>query len=185
MLKSLAANWGVVLVRGIFAIAMGILAIMIPGITLISLVMVYGAFTVAEGLAAVWIGLRARHERGVWWEMVASGLLAILAGILITVWPGLTAVVFVTVIGIFAALRGAIEIVAAIQLRKVIDDEWMLILSGAVSLLFGGMLILRPWEGAIAMGILIGAFMIFFGVMMVGLALRLRQLSHRLRQAGA
>lgn len=115
--------------------------------------------------------------------MVASGVLAILAGILIAAWPGLTAMVFVILIGVFAILRGAIEIVAAIQLRKVIDDEWMLILSGAVSLLFGGILIVKPGEGAIAMVLLIGAFMIAVGAMTVGLALRLRHLSRRFQDA--
>lgn len=183
MLKSLAANWWVVLVRGIFAVLMGILAIMLPGITLMSLLFVYGVFAISDGITAIWIGLKARHDRRIWWEMVAGGGLAILAGLIAALWPGLTAMVFVVLIGIFAIIRGIVEIVAAIQLRKVIDDEWMLIVSGVISLLFGLILVAKPGEGAIAMVLLIGAFMIAIGAMMIGLAMRLRHLSKRLNAA--
>lgn len=180
MLKSLAANWWVVLVRGILAVLMGILAIMMPGITLMSLLFVYGVFVISDGIAAIWIGFQARHERRIWWEMVVCGVLAIMAGLAVSFWPGLTAMVFVMLIGIFAIARGIFEIIAAIQLRKVIDDEWMLVVSGVVSILFGGMLVAKPGEGAIAMVLLIGAFMIAVGAMTIGLAMRLRHVSKRL-----
>jgi uncharacterized membrane protein HdeD (DUF308 family) len=115
-----------------------------------------------------------------WWEMVACGVLAIIAGLVVAVWPAMTAMFLVGLIGIFAVIRGITEIVAAIQLRKFIDDEWMLIISGIVSVLFGGILIARPGEGAIAMVLLIGAFMIAIGAMTIGLAMRLRHLSKRI-----
>lgn len=184
MLKSLADHWWVVFVRGLCAVIMGILAVMLPGITLVSLLMVYGVFAIADGITAIWIGLKARHERRIWWEMVISGALAIFAGILVSAWPGLTAMIFVIMIGVFAIMRGVMEIVAAIQLRKVIDDEWMLILSGIISILFGGMLVAKPGEGAIAMVLLIGAFMIAIGAMTIGLALRLRHISRRWHEHG-
>lgn len=184
MLKSLADNWWMVLIRGLFAVIMGIVAIMWPGITVMSLLMVYGIFTIADGITAIWIGVAAKHGQRIWWEMVATGVLAILAGLVAALWPGLTAMVFVVMIGVFAIIRGVFEIVAAIQLRKVIDDEWMLILSGVISVLFGGMLVARPGEGAIAMVLLIGAFMIAIGAMMIGLAMRLRHVSKRLHEHG-
>lgn len=184
MLKKLADNWWVVLFRGLFAVIMGILAVMMPGITLVSLLMVYGAFTIADGITAIWIGVAARHGERIWWEMVATGALAILAGLVVSLWPGLTAMVFVVMIGIFAIIRGVFEIIAAIQLRKVIDDEWMLIFSGVVSVLFGGMLVIRPGEGAIAMVLLIGAFMIAIGAMTVALSMRLRHISKRMHEHG-
>jgi uncharacterized membrane protein HdeD (DUF308 family) len=169
MLKSLADNWWMVLIRGLFAVIMGVLAIMMPGITLMTLLMVYGAFTVADGITAIWIGVAAKHGQRIWWEMVATGVLAILAGLVVSLWPGLTAMVFVVMIGVFAIIRGVFEIVAAIQLRKVIDDEWMLILSGVIS---------------VAMVLLIGAFMIAIGAMMIALAMRLRHLSKRMHEHG-
>lgn len=184
MLKTLAENWWVVFLRGLFAVIMGILAIMMPGITLVSLLMVYGVFTIADGITAIWIGVAARHGQRIWWEMVATGALAILAGLTVSLWPGITAMIFVVMIGVFAMFRGVFEIIAAIQLRKVIDDEWMLVLSGVVSLLFGGMLVARPGEGAIAMVLLIGAFMVAIGAMTIGLAMRLRHLSKRMHEHG-
>jgi uncharacterized membrane protein HdeD (DUF308 family) len=163
---------------------MGILAVMMPGITLVSLLMVYGAFTVADGITAIWIGVKARHDQRVWWEMIAAGVMAILAGLVVSLWPGLTAMIFVVMIGIFAIIRGVLEIIAAIQLRKVIDDEWMLVISGVISILFGGMLVAKPGQGAIAMVLLIGAFMIAIGAMTIGLSLRLRHISKRWHEHG-
>jgi len=179
MLEALARDWWVVVLRGVSAILMGTLAIMLPGITLVSLLFVYGVFTIADGITAIWLGVNARHGQRIWWEMVVGGVIAIFAGLVAAFWPGLTIMVFVILIGIAAVIRGVIEIVAAIHLRKVIDDEWMLILSGVVSVLFGGMLISKPGEGAIAMVLLIGAFMIAVGAMTVGLGLRLRNVAKR------
>lgn len=180
MLEMLARRWWVVLIRGLAAIGLGTLAVLWPGTTMLSLLFVFGAFTVADGLTALWLGFSAPRDGRVWWEMVAVGAVAILFGLAVALLPGLTAVFFVYLIGFFAILRGVTEIAAAIQLRHVIDDEWMLILSGAVSILFGFMLIVRPGEGAIAMVLLIGAFMIAAGAMTVALALRLRHISQRL-----
>lgn len=184
MLELLAQRWWLVLIRGIAAIVLGVLAVLWPGITMLTLLFVFGAFTVADGITAIWLGVTARHGGRVWWEMVAAGVLAILFGLVASLLPGLTAIVFVYLIAFFAILRGVVEIAAAIQLRKVIDDEWMLVLSGVVSLLFGGMLMIRPGEGAIAMVLLIGAFMIAAGGMAIALALRLRHLAQRLRAHG-
>lgn len=182
MLELLARRWGIVLCRGISAILMGTVTVLWPGMTITILLFLFGAFTVADGITAVWLGLSAKHGSRVWWEMVAAGAIAIVAGFIAAIWPGLTAMAFVFLIGIFALVRGATEIVAAIHLRKVIDDEWMLVLSGIVSLLFGGILVARPGDGALAMAFLIGAFMIAVGAMTVGLALRLRQLAQKLER---
>lgn len=185
MLHLLARKWWLVLIRGILAIALGVSAILMPGITLMSVLFVFGAFTAGDGLTALWLGFSTRHNGRIWWEMAALGALAVAAGVVAAVWPGLTALVLVYLIAISAILRGVFEIAAAIQLRKVIDDEWLLILSGAVSLLFGGMLLAKPGEGAIAMVLLIGAFMIAVGGMTVALALRLWQMHRHLGKHSA
>ena len=185
MLQLLARNWWVVLLRGVLAIALGVSAILMPGVTLMSVLFVYGAFTAGDGLTALWLGFTSKHEGRIWWEMVALGVLAIIAGTTAALYPGLTALVLVYLIAFSAIVRGVFEIAAAIQLRKVIDDEWLLVLSGVVSLLFGGILIAKPGEGAIAMVLLIGAFMIAVGGMTVALALRLRHLHGKLKQHSA
>lgn len=180
MLELLARRWWLVLIRGITAILFGILAILWPELTLLALLFMFGAFTVADGLTALWIGFTAKNGGRVWWEMVVAGVLAILFGLFVALQSELTAITLVYVIGVFAVLRGAIEIAAAIQLRKAIDDEWMLVLSGVISLLFGGILLIRPGDGALAMVQLIGAFTIAAGGMTIALALRLRHLAQRL-----
>ncbi len=181
MLELLARRWWLVLIRGIVAILMGIVAVLWSEITLVVLFFLFGAFVVSDGITAVWVGFTARSDGRVWTEMIAAGVIAIPFGVIAAVFPELTAITFVYVIAVFAIIRGVMEIAAAIQLRKVIDDEWMLVLAGVVSLLFGGILILRPGEGAIAMVLLIGAFMIAIGGMTVAFALRLRHVNQRLQ----
>jgi uncharacterized membrane protein HdeD (DUF308 family) len=114
--------------------------------------------------------------------MVVLGLLAIVTGIVVAFWPKLTAEILVLLIAASAIVRGVFEIAAAIQLRKVIDDEWMLVLSGVMSLLFGVLFFANPREGALALMLLCGAFMIAVGGMMVALSLRLHHLHRRLAQ---
>lgn len=185
MLELLASRWWVVLLRGIAAIGFGILAVLWPGLTLLTLIFVFGAFTVGDGIMAVGLGAATRHEGRIWWEMVALGVLAIIAGATAALLPGATALVIVYVIAISAIVRGVMEIAAAIQLRRVIDDEWILAISGVLSLLFGGILIAHPGEGALAMVLFIGAWMIAVGAMAVALALRLRHLNQRLSGGAA
>lgn len=182
MLVFLTTRWPVVLARGIACVLVGVLSVLWPGPTLWTLIVLFGAFAAADGLAALWLGFSARANGRVWWEMVLLGAAVLLAGAAALAWPGLTAVVFVTWIGVSALVRGALEISAAIQLRKVLDDEWLMVLSGGVSILFGAILLTKPAEAALALLLLIGAWMIVVGVMLIGLALRLRSLGRRLDQ---
>lgn len=183
MLVPLTLRWPVLLARGIACVLIGVLSVLWPGPTLWTLIVLFGAFTAADGLTAVWLGFSLRANGRIWWEMVVLGAAVLLAGAAALAWPGLTAVVFVTLIGVSALIRGVLEITAAIQLRKVLDDEWLMVLSGGVSILFGLMLLIKPAEGALAMVLLIGAWMIVVGVMVIGLALRLRNLGRRLEQS--
>ncbi len=185
MLSLLARRWWVVLIRGLAAILLGVSAVLMPGVTLMSVLFVFGAFTVGDGLMAIIMGFSTHHNGRIWWEEVLLGLLAIIAGAVAALLPGVTALVLVYIIAISAIIRGVFEIAAAIQLRKVIDDEWILVLAGVVSLLFGSILLIRPGEGAIAMVILIGAYMIAVGAMIVAFSLRLRHVHQRLQQHAA
>jgi uncharacterized membrane protein HdeD (DUF308 family) len=123
------------------------------------------------------LGLRGEPDGTVWWTMILFGFLAIAAGIAALAWPGLTALVLVTIIAVSAVVRGVLEIAAAFALRKEIDDEWVLGLSGLLSLAFGILLLVRPGEGALALVLLIGAYMVAIGVMAVALSLRLRKMA--------
>ncbi len=178
MLTTVCKRWWVLLVRGIAAILFGICAIAWPGLTLLYLVTLFGVFSIVDGVAALILGFRGEADGTVWWTMVTLGVLAIAAGIVAFAWPGVTLYVLATIIAISALVRGTFEIYAAITLRKEIDDEWILGLSGAMSVIFGALIMFRPGAGLLALTLLIGAYMLALGVFAIALALRLRMM-HR------
>jgi uncharacterized membrane protein HdeD (DUF308 family) len=177
MLASLARNWWVVLFRGICAVLFGIVAFACPGITLASLVIVYGVYAIIDGWSAIAIGLSDDADGVPWWQMILVGVLSIVAGVLTFQWPGITAVALLAVIAAWSIVRGIVEIVAAIRLRTVIDNEWLLILSGACSIAFGAILVVRPGAGALAVVWIIGSYAIVFGLLTTALAFKLRSLN--------
>jgi uncharacterized membrane protein HdeD (DUF308 family) len=189
MLQTICDRWWVLLIRGLCAIALGVLMIAMPGVTLPSLVWLFAIFIIADGVASVILGFRGEADGTVWWTMVFLGALAILAGLVASgmalTQPVLTAITVALVIGISAIVRGVFEIVAAIRLRKLIEDEWVLALSGLLSIMFGILIVARPDAGVIAIGILIGAFMLTLGVLAVVLSLRLRKVGQELTAATA
>ena len=179
MLTTACKRWWVLMVRGLAAIALGICAIVWPGLSLVSLVFLFGTFSIIDGIAAIILGLRGEADGTVWWTMVILGLLAIGAGVTAFAWPGLSLLVLATIIAISAIARGAFEIFAAITLRKELDDEWILGLSGAMSIIFGGLIMFRPGAGLIAISLLIGAYMLALGVFAIALSLRLRMMNRK------
>jgi uncharacterized membrane protein HdeD (DUF308 family) len=166
-------SWWLVLLRGIFAILFGVLAFVWPGLTLIALVTLYGIYAIADGAVALYAALSGGAPVSRWWLLFA-GLLGLAIGIVTLVWPGITALALLVCIAVWALVRGVFEIVSAIQLRKVIDNEWWLIGSGMLSVLFGVLMLAAPGAGAIALVWVIGAYSIAFGCLLVALALRLR-----------
>jgi uncharacterized membrane protein HdeD (DUF308 family) len=167
------------MVRGLAAIALGICAMVLPEVTLIALVFLFGTFTIIDGIAAILLGFRGEADGTVWWTMVILGLVAVAAGIAAFAWPDLTLLVLATIIAVSAIVRGTFEIYAAIALRKELDDEWILGLSGAMSVIFGALIMFRPGAGLIAITLLIGAYMLALGVFAIALALRLRMMGRK------
>lgn len=183
MLDTICRRWWVMLLRGVVAIVIGFLAIAWPGITLIALVALFAAFSILDGLFGIFLGFRGESDGTVWWTMVFLGILSLVAGFVAIFYPGLTLLVAATIIGIAAIVRGAFEIYAAIRLRHEIDDEWILGLSGAMSAIFGLLILWRPGAGLIAIALLIGAYMMALGVFGVALALRLRKMGQTMQAA--
>jgi uncharacterized membrane protein HdeD (DUF308 family) len=176
MLSTIMQRWWILLLRGVSATVFGVLAIVWPGITLLTLVIIYGAVALIDGIAGIALGVRGGVGGRTWWEMILLGLLGVIAGVVTFVWPGLTAVVLLFIIALWAIVRGILEIIGAITLRKIIQGEWLLILSGVLSVGFGVLLLLQPAAGALAVMWLIGIYMIAFGVTTIALSLRLRRL---------
>lgn len=177
MVHALAKNWWMLLLRGIAAIIFGVLAFAWPGMTLLTLIMFYGAFALIDGVLAIIAAITGGAPAPRWWLAVV-GLLGIATGFLMFAMPGLTALVLLYFIGGWAVATGIFQIIGAIRLRKEIDDEWYLILGGVVSVLFGIGVMMAPGAGALALLWVIGAYAVIIGAIMVALAFRLRKFAH-------
>jgi len=168
------------MLRGIAAIVAGIVAVALPAPTLISLMWVFGIFAIADGAASVVLGMRGEADGTVWWTMVMLGMLAIAAGVLAFLTPLVAALALLSIIAAASILRGVFEIIVAIKLRKHIDDEWIIALSGLLSIAVGVVLIAKPGAGMVALVLLIGVYMMALGAMFIALSLRLRKIQHKL-----
>ena len=146
----LRRTWWILLMRGLFAIAFGILTWVLPGVSLAALVLLFGAYVMADGLLGVWSAVAGRKEHEHWWVLLLIGLLGIAVGLLTFLAPGVTALVLLFYIAIWAIATGVLQIVVAIRLRKEIRGEWLLVLGGLASVLFGVLLVAKPAAGALA-----------------------------------
>jgi uncharacterized membrane protein HdeD (DUF308 family) len=172
----LASTWDMFLVRGILAILFGIATLLMPGITLIVLVVLFGAYALVDGIILSILAFKNRKNDSNWWLMLLTGLVSIAAGVVTFVWPGITTVSLFYVIVAWAIFTGIFEVLYAIQFRKEIEGEWLLVLDGILSVGFGILLIAQPIPGALAVLWLIGVYAIAYGAMLVVLAFRLRNL---------
>ena len=175
--KLLVRNWWAVGLRGLLAILFGILALVVPGITLIVLIAFFGAYVLIDGIVAIYLAIRGRENNRNWGWLLVEGIAGVLIGIITFRWPGVTTFVLLAFIAAWAIITGVMEIFEAIELRRVIDNEWLLILSGAASVLFGVLLLLFPSGGALALVWLIGIFALIFGILLLVLSWRLRAMS--------
>ena len=176
LLEGLAKNWWLILARGICAIIFGVLAFIWPEITLLTLVVLYGLFALADGVLSLLAAITS--DKGDtpaprWWLAIV-GLLGIAAGVVTLLWPGMTAVVLLVFIALWSIATGAMEIVGAIKLRKEISDEWLLIAAGTLAVLFGLALLAWPAAGALGLILVIGSFAIVYGALLISFAMRLR-----------
>lgn len=165
------------LIRGIVGVAIGMLAILWPAITIAVLVGIFAVYALIDGIMNLIIGLDRSAVQGRSWAHIVQGILGIVAAVLTFVWPGITALVLVLFIGSWAILTGVLEIVAAIRLRKVITGEWLLALSGLLSVAFGVLVLAFPGAGAIGIAFILGAYAAAAGVVLIALGVRLRTLA--------
>ena len=176
-------GWWLLLLRGIVAIAFGVLTWLRPGISAVALVILFGAYAFADGVLGTWAAIAGRADHEYWWLVLLRGLLGIGVGILAFIEPGIVALALLFYIAIWAIATGVLEIATAIRLRREIRGEWLLILSGLLSVVFGVVLIAHPGAGALAVLWLIAAFAITFGILLVILAFRARGFVRRVATA--
>ncbi|HLW48680.1 MAG TPA: HdeD family acid-resistance protein [bacterium] len=182
MVQVLARNWWALALRGVAALVFGLIALLMPGLTLVALVILFGAYSLVDGVFAVAAAVRAAETHHRWAWLLVEGLTGILTGIITFLWPGITAIVLLYLIALWAIVTGVLEVVAGFNLRGHLANEWLLLLGGVASIIFGVVLILQPMAGALALTWLIGLYALVFGVLMLILAFRMR--GHSLPPAG-
>ena len=174
LVRQFAAYWWLFVVRGVIAIIFGIVALVWPSITVLALVTLFGAYVIVDGFFSVVHALRG--EGRVRWALLVWGLISVAAGIVVLIWPAITAMVLVYVIAIWAIVTGVVEIAAAVAFRKEITNEWALALGGVLSVAVGAFMLVAPGSGAVALVWLIGAYAIALGIVLIGAGLQLRRL---------
>jgi len=160
-----------VLVLAIFAQLFGLLTFFLPGITLVTLVLLFGAYALVDGLFNLLAFFRVASHH---WALLIEGVIGIIAGLVTFTWPTITAIALLYLIAFWAIFTGVFEIVAAIRLRKLIANERLLLLMGAPSALFGLLILFAPCAGALAIVLWIGVYALMFGIVLLALAFRLR-----------
>jgi uncharacterized membrane protein HdeD (DUF308 family) len=162
----------VLIMRGIVGITLGVLAVMWPAITLVVLVSIFAFYALLDGATNFVLGLNRSHGRS--WAHVVQGLVGIGVAVLAFLWPNLTAIALVLFIAAWAIVTGILELIAAVRLRKMIRGEWLLALSGVMSLAFGVLVFAFPGAGAIGIAWILGIYAASAGIVLVTLGLRLR-----------
>ncbi len=182
MIEIIINKWWVFFLRGLVAIVFGVLALIWPQITLLTLVILFGAFILLDGIFSVIAGVTSRRENYYWWTLLFTGLLEITIGMLTLFWPNVTGIILLYLIASWAVIIGILDIILAIQIRREIKNEWMLIIDGIFSVLIGVVLFIFPAASAVALAWLIGLFATLLGIVFVILAFRLRKLAGELKR---
>jgi len=182
MLRSIAHNWWLIALRGVAAIILGVLCFVSPATTILALVIVFGIYALADGVLAVIVSFQIREAFDQWWVVLLEGLAGILVGILALTHLVVTAEALLLVIAFWAVFTGIMEIIAAIYFRREIDNEWLLVLTGILSVILGVLLVAFPQAGSVAVIWVIGFYAIFFGVLMLFFAFEVRGLAQQLKK---
>jgi uncharacterized membrane protein HdeD (DUF308 family) len=161
--------WWVLVIRGIAAIVFGIGALVWPGVTLIVLIALFAAYAIVDGLVALIGAVQAAEAHRRWLPLLLEGIVGIIAGIIALVWPGMTALVLLWIIGAWAIITGILEVAAGLRF-----GAWALALAGVLSAVFGVILFVAPGAGLLSLLWLIGIYALIFGVLLLvhGFSLR-------------
>jgi uncharacterized membrane protein HdeD (DUF308 family) len=175
--EALAQNWWLFTLRGIFGIIFGLIALIFPGPTMLSLVLLFSAYMLLDGVAGIISAVRAIRRRDRWGLLIFEGLVDIAVGILAVLWPGITIVAFVLLVAAWAIVSGGLMATAGLRLN-ISHGRWWLVLGGLLSLAYGVLLIATPLIGALVLTWWLGAYALVFGVALVVFSFKLRSRQH-------
>jgi len=178
--KLMSQYWWVILLRGLVAMLFGLAAYAWPALTLAMLVTFFGAYVLVDGCFGVYQAFSGRKENENWWVLLLEGLLGIAFGFITLQAPGITVLVLTLYIGFWAMATGVLRIILAVRLRKEIDGEWWLALSGLVGIAFGVFVVARPGAGVLSMLTVLAIWAVVVGVSLVLLAFRVKSVGGRL-----
>ncbi len=170
----LARHWWALVIRGLVGVAVGVLTFIWPTITFIALVFLFAGYALVDGVLNLVAAVRAAQAHEHWMVLTIEGVVGIGAAIVTVLWPGITALALVLVIGAWAIVTGALEVSAAVKLRRYIDGEWLLALSGILSMIFGILIMIAPLAGALVIALWVGAYAFVSGAILIALGFRLR-----------
>lgn len=173
---ALAQAWWLILLRGIAALAFGVLTLVQPGVSAAVLLLFFAIYAMVDGVAGVWTAISSRKSNARWKALLLWGVVSILAGALALVAPELVMVFTAGYLAFWAIVTGVLQIFIAIRLRQEMSGEWMLIVAGLLSVLFGILLVLQPIVGLLSVLWLVGLYAVLFGALLVTLAFRVRGL---------
>jgi uncharacterized membrane protein HdeD (DUF308 family) len=177
----IARWWWTFIIRGLVAVAFGVLAFLAPAWGIAVLVALFGAWALVDGVMGLVGGIRSRGRDRSWWLSILEGIVGIIAGVFAFLFPVLAAGALIFIIAAWAIITGVFEIVAAVRLREQIRGEFWLGLAGVASILYGVVIYLFPAAGALSIVWLIGSFAIAFGVFLLILGWRLRRINELAR----
>jgi len=172
-------NWTGLAWRGALAVVLGLVAFIWPGITLTALVYLFALYALLDGIFSISAAMGSQLEGARWWLLLFSGIAGVIVAVLAVIWPITTLLVLVYWMAAWAIVTGGFEIAAAIRLRRIIEGEWLMALSGIISIVFGILVVIYPLAGALTMAWLFGFYLLLAGFVLLGLAWRLRKLDHQ------
>lgn len=179
VIELLTRNWWLVALRGVLAVIFGLVTLVWPDLTLLALIFLWGFYALVDGISSIALGAAVPGHR---WSNILIGVVGVLAGLVAIMLPGETAVVLLVIIAIWAIVAGVVQVVAGIALRRAMAHAWFLIVTGALTLVLGVVLLFEPGAGALALVTTIAIFAVIWGISLIMMAFRLRGLRHRVVQ---
>lgn len=176
MYDTLIGNWWALALRGLAAILFGLLALLVPGLTLGVLVTLFALYALVDGALALLVGARARQADPHARLLAGVGVAGVAVGTVTLLWPGITAFVLLLLVAAWALATGALQLAVAAHLRRAGHGDWLLGVAGLLALALGLGVIVFPAVGASGFVWWLAAFALAFGGMLLVLALRLRAL---------
>jgi uncharacterized membrane protein HdeD (DUF308 family) len=166
------AHWWDFLLRGLIALAFGLILLFLPGLSLVTFIMLFAAFAFVVGIMLLLQAVTIKDGR--WWLRIIEGVIGIAAAAAVVLWPGLTLLTFAYIIAFYWILTGVLDVIVAVETHKAIHGEWLLIAGGILSAIVGVLLLVYPITGIIALIQVVGIFNVAFGIILVLLAIKLK-----------